>query len=154
MRPTTKDILDATLKVLEVDKDYWNANKRTRKGIILTIKQMVSLLGREHGLYLNTIGSTLGLSHSMVSIHIKVAQGYVEYEKDYAKKVQAIRDDLRKKFSPLGMDNGNEYCCNCEVFKNRQRENFLLGFYCPIIDRYVCRDEIACQYVLSDGLNF
>lgn len=154
MKPTAKDILDATLRVLGVDKDSWLSDMKSRKGIILTIKQMVSLLGREHGLSLNTIGSTLGLSHSMVCIHIKVAQGYEEYEKDYAQKLQAIREDLRKKFPALWIDNGSESCCNCEVFKNRQGKDFLLGFHCPIMDRYVYRDEIACQYILSDGLAF
>ena len=154
MKPTTKDILDATLKVLEVDKDTWLADKGTRKGIVLTIKQMVSLLGREYGFSLSDIGSTLGLSHSMVHLHNKVAQGYVEYEKDYAQKIEAIRKDLCMRFPKLWIDNGSDSCCNCEVFKNKQGKEFLIGFHCPIMDRYVSRDEIACQYILSDGLPF
>ena len=120
----------------------------------MTVKQMVSLLGKEYGFSLSKIGKTLQLNHSTVHWNAKTAMNYMEYETDYAQKIQKIRDNLHKKLLSLSVDSERESCCDCEVFKNRQGKEFLLGFYCPMVNKYVYRDEMACQYVLSDGLNF
>lgn len=154
MKPRLEDILDATLEVLNIDKENFSVNIRLRERSIVTVKQMVSLLGREYGFSLSDIGKVLQLNHSTVHWNAKTAMDYMRYEKEYAQKIQKIRDNLRKKFPALWVDNERESCCDCEVFKNRQGKEFLLGFHCPIMDRYVYRDEIACQYILSDGLAF
>lgn len=154
MKPRLEDILDATLEVLNIDKENFRFNIRSRERSIVTVKQMVSLLGKEYGFSLSKIGETLQLNHSTVHWDAKTAMNYIEYETDYAQKIQKIRDNLHKKLLPLSVDSERESCCDCEVFKNRQGKEFLLGFYCPMVNKYVYRDEIACQYVLSDGLNF
>lgn len=52
------------------------------------------------------------------------------------------------------MEEGKECCCNCEVFKNHQEERFDWGFFCPIKGNFVVRENDACEFALSDGLNF
>ena len=154
MKPRLEDVLDATLEVLNIDKEDFLKRIKSRERSIVTVKQIVSLLGREYGFSLSKIGKILQINHSTVHTGAKNATDFIEYEKDYAQKVQNIRTILNEKFPVYWMDGTNESCCDCEVFKNRQGKEFLLGFHCPITDRYVYRNEIACQYILSDGMSF
>lgn len=45
-------------------------------------------------------------------------------------------------------------CEDCEVFKNQQGKEFMLGFFCPLKDSYVLRNENACEWIVSDNLPF
>lgn len=54
------------------------------------------------------------------------------------------------------MSESNERCFDCEVLKNYERDNtsFALGFFCPIKDSFVVRDDIACKWIVGDKLPF
>ena len=54
------------------------------------------------------------------------------------------------------MSNISERCSDCEVFKNHEKDKslFALGFFCPLMDKFVSRDDLACDWRLSDGLPF
>lgn len=54
------------------------------------------------------------------------------------------------------MKETKERCSNCEVFKNKEKyeRNFMLGFFCPIKNQFVKRDEIACELIIADNLPF
>lgn len=47
-------------------------------------------------------------------------------------------------------------CVDCEVFKNYEQKEgqFALGFFCPIKQGFVFRDDFACENILSDNLPF
>lgn len=47
-----------------------------------------------------------------------------------------------------------ESCSACEMFKNHQGNTFALGFFCPIQNKFVFRDDFACDDILSDNLPF
>lgn len=48
----------------------------------------------------------------------------------------------------------NDTCKDCEVFKNHQGQQFFFGFFCPIKDAFVSRDEVSCEWMVSDELPF
>lgn len=49
----------------------------------------------------------------------------------------------------------NKGCCHeCEVFRNFTDKEFAWGFFCPIKNKFVERDDDACEFILADGLNF
>lgn len=52
------------------------------------------------------------------------------------------------------MNNVQDYCSDCEVFKNHQGGEFFFGFYCPIKNSFVLRDDFACEWIVSDELPF
>ena len=52
------------------------------------------------------------------------------------------------------MENKQEYCSDCDVFKNHQVQEFSFGFFCPIKDNFVIKDECDCEWIVSDNLPF
>lgn len=53
------------------------------------------------------------------------------------------------------MKDNEEQCSDCEVFKNHQGVGcFSFGFFCPIKDAFVLRDECACEWMVDDNLPF
>lgn len=53
-------------------------------------------------------------------------------------------------------NNAKERCYECEVLKNHEQQNksFLFGFFCPIANKYVVRDDISCEWIVSDNMIF
>ena len=51
------------------------------------------------------------------------------------------------------MSDMEEKCSDCEAFKNYERKEgmFALGFFCPINQKFVLRDDYACKNILSDN---
>ena len=47
-------------------------------------------------------------------------------------------------------------CAYCKAFINYEKDEgkFALGFFCPIVDKLVLRDDFACENILGDGLPF
>ena len=54
------------------------------------------------------------------------------------------------------MNNSKERCSDCEVFKNyeEQASSFAFGFHCPIVCRFVAREDNSCEWIVSDNLPF
>lgn len=54
------------------------------------------------------------------------------------------------------MENKRERCSDCEVFKNYEEKikMFAFGFYCPLANVFTMRDDIACEWIVSDNLPF
>lgn len=54
------------------------------------------------------------------------------------------------------MENKCECCSDCEVFKNHEEKTkiFSFGLYCPIANTFTMRDNIACEWIVSDNLPF
>lgn len=52
------------------------------------------------------------------------------------------------------MNQQKDRCFECEVFKNQQEKDFLLGFFCPLTNKYVTRNEYACEWIVSDEFPF
>lgn len=47
-------------------------------------------------------------------------------------------------------------CSSCEVFKNHEdkEKNFSLIFHCPMVNEIRRRDDMSCEYFVSDELPF
>ena len=54
------------------------------------------------------------------------------------------------------MENKQDFCFDCEVFKNYEgkAKSFALGFYCPLKNSFVMRDNFACEWIVGDNLPF
>lgn len=150
------DILDITLDVLNVDVVYFYENLKSRKSHFVKIKQIVSLIASERGFSLNKIGGFLDIDHSTVHHNIKQAKAYVEYEKQYAEQVNKIREVVDSKLSLEKEKSELLPCYTCEVFKNHERDrgSFIFGFFCPIKQAFVLRDDFACAWIVDDNLPF
>lgn len=95
MRPTLEQILDTTLRFLDLGKDYWKTNKSYRRLEIVEVKQMVSFIGQKYEYSQPTIGRCLEIDHSTVCIHRKKAEFYYSYDKRFARKIDSILDALK-----------------------------------------------------------
>lgn len=147
MRPSLKQIFDEVLRANGMSEEYYNENKKSRLQKIITIRQIVSLIGQDYGYSQQRIGDFLGLDHSSIYHNKMMAKQYCECEKEYAEMVVNVMCELNKPISSCR-------CYDCEVFKNRQGGSFLFGFHCPIKNEYVKRDEFACEYILADNMPF
>lgn len=147
MKPSLKQIFDEVLRVNGMSDEYYNENKRSRLQKIITIRQVVSLVGQDYGYSQSQIGDFLGIDHSTVYHNKMMARRYCECEKEYFEMVKKIMSELNKPINDCR-------CYDCEVFKNRQGGSFLFGFHCPIKNEYVKRDEFACEYILADNMPF
>ncbi len=155
MRPTLTQILDAICENKGIDRNFVLVNKWSRKANIQEVKQLVCLIGQNFGYHQEYIGAFLGLSHSTVYCNKRRAEGYVEYDCEYAKQYNEIMETLVAMYQNTQCDVKRVCeCLHCEVFKNHQGNDFLFGFYCPIKGEYVKRDDFACENILSDGLPF
>lgn len=96
MTPTLEQILDETLYVLDLDKDYFLKNKESRKKEILEVKQIVSLIGQKYAYPQTTIGAFLGISHSAVCLHKNNAIFYYDHDKMFARNIDLILTPLKK----------------------------------------------------------
>lgn len=147
MRPSLKQIFDEVLRANGMSEEYYNENKKSRLQKIITIRQVVSLVGQDYGYSQSQIGDFLGLDHSTIHHNKIMAKQYCECEKEYSEMVVNVMSELNRPIS-------NCRCYDCEVFKNRQGSNFFFGLHCPIKDAYVNRDEFACEYILADNMPF
>lgn len=95
MKPTLEQILDTTLKILDLDKEYFLANKNYRMLEIIEVKQIVSFVGQQYEHSQPTIGRFLGIDHSSVCNHKKNATFYYYYDKRFAGKIDRILDALK-----------------------------------------------------------
>lgn len=95
MRPTLEQILDATLRVLDFDKDYFLANKKSRRIEILEVKQFVSFIGQKYGYSQTTIGFFLEINHSSVCNNRKNALFYYDHNKRFARKIDLVLEALK-----------------------------------------------------------
>lgn len=156
MRPTLMQILEAICEVKEVDKYVFLQNKKSRVSHIQEVKQLICLLGQREGYSQNEVGRFLNIDHSTVCLNKKRAEGYCSYDKEYASDIDKIQEALLLK-EPNTISPKEEIpCCECEAFKNyEQKENtFALGFYCPIRQAFVFRDDFSCEWIISDNLPF
>lgn len=96
MKPTLEQILDTTLYILDLDKEYFLANKGCRRLEILEVKQMVSFVGQKYKYSQPIIGRFLGIDHSTICTHRKNASFYYDYDKRFARKIDLILDALKK----------------------------------------------------------
>lgn len=147
MRPSLKQIFDEVLRANGMSEEYYNENKKSRLQKIITIRQVVSLIGQHYGYSQQRIGDFLGLDHSTIYHNKMMAKQYCECEKEYAEMVVSVMSELNRPISSCR-------CYDCEVFKNRQGGSFLFGFHCPIKNDYVKREEFACEYILADNMPF
>jgi hypothetical protein len=155
MKPTLTQILDAILIVNKVDKSYFMANMRSRLQKIQTIKQVFCLISRDYGYTLCQIGEFMKFDHSTILHNSIKAKQFSEFEPKYAKMVSKVSSILRD----LLMCNETQkksLCSDCEAFKNYQEKEkmFALGFFCPIKQKFILRDDIACEWIVNDNLPF
>lgn len=154
MRPSLKQIFDEVLRANEMSEEYYNENKKSRLRRIITIRQVVSLIGQDYGYAQRQIGDFLGVNHATVYNYKMMARRYCEYEREYSAMVKKATSNLKRQTLIYGTNINNCRCCDCEVFKNHQDSSFLFGFHCPIKNEYVNRDEFACEYILADNMPF
>lgn len=155
MRPTLTQILDEVLKANQMSKEYYKKNKKSRLRSIITIRQVVSLVGQYCGYSLHEIGDFLGKTHGSIHHSKEMAKSFCSCEKEYATMVTNVMKRLSEGEKSFECQRSkNERCYDCEIFKNHQGRKFLFGFHCPIKDEYIKRDDFVCDFVLSDGLPF
>lgn len=154
MRPSLKQIFDEVLRASGMSEEYYNENKKSRLRRIITIRQVVSLIGQDYGYAQRQIGEFLGVDHATVYNCKMMARRYCDCEREYSAMVAKVTSELNKMSLIYGTAIGDSRCYDCDVFKNRQGGSFLLGFHCPIKNEYVKRDEFACEYILADNMPF
>lgn len=154
MKPSLQQILDETLGANKMSQEYYATHKKSRLQNIITIRQVVSLIGQDYGYTLHQIGDFLGIDHSSVHHNKVMAKRYCEYEREYLAMVTKVKSELNRPSLIYGATISDSHCYDCEVFKNRQEGGFFFGFHCPIKDEYVKRDEFACEYILADNMPF
>jgi hypothetical protein len=149
-------ILEAICDVKDIDKDVFLRNKKSRVSHIQEVKQLACLLGQREGYSQEEIGRFLNLDHSTVCLNKKRAEGYCSYDKEYASDVYKIQERFLFKESNTPPHKDEVLCCECEAFKNyeQKEKSFALGFYCPIKQTFVFRDNFSCEWIVSDDLNF
>lgn len=147
MKPSLKQIFDEVLRANGMSEEYYNENKKSRLQKVITIRQVVSLVGQDYGYSQQNIGDFLGIDHSTVYHNKMMARQYCECEKEYLEMVTKVMSELNRPISDCR-------CYDCDVFKNHQGGHFLFGFHCPIKNEYVKREEFACEYILADNMPF
>lgn len=154
MIPTLEQIKGAVLEVLGVPEEEYEAMKKRRLPMPVRVRQMISLFGRENDYSLKKIARFLELDHTTVHHNAIKAKDFCETEKEYGMQVRAIRAKLRDMEKQC--DDTCDRCLDCEVFKNfEEREKaFAFGFFCPIKNEYVEREDAACKWMVSDKMPF
>jgi predicted hydrocarbon binding protein len=121
---------------------------------IVTIRQVVSLIGQEYGYSLHRIGKLLGQDHSTIHHNKIMATSYCNFEPEYLSMVLKVKKELTRPY-PMYNNNADTYrCSECEVFTNFEEKEgiFALGFFCPIKQKFVLRDDDTCKWMISDNL--
>lgn len=95
MRPTLEKILDTTLEVLNVPKDVFERERKSREKDMVKVKQILCYVGQEYGYSQPKIGAFLSLNHSTVHHNKETAKGYAKYEPDYANEIKEILSRLK-----------------------------------------------------------
>lgn len=90
MKPTLKEILGATLREINMTPENYKAAKKSRLERIVLAKRIISYVAVRYGYSLHSIADFLGVNHSAVSHHIKIAEGYCDFDKDFACKVDKV----------------------------------------------------------------
>lgn len=90
MRASLEDILNATLKGLEIGEEEFEAIKSTRLANAIRIRQIVAFLGQQYGYTLVEIGTFLNVTHSTALHASNMAKDFYAYEEEYTNKVDDI----------------------------------------------------------------
>lgn len=96
MRPTLKQIFKVTLNAFECSEAYYEEFRKTRKTLVVSIRQALCLIAQENGYSQNEIGRFIGLDHSTVLHNKRVAQDHYKYEKEYQKKIDKMRQKIEQ----------------------------------------------------------
>jgi hypothetical protein len=95
MKPTLEQILDTTLRILDLNKEYFMKNQSSRRLEIVEVKQMVSFVGQKNGYSQTVIGNFLGINHSTVCHNKKSACFFYDHDKRFARKINLILNALK-----------------------------------------------------------
>lgn len=90
MRPTLEEILDVTLRELNISKDSFERAKKSRISSMVRARQIVSYVGHHFGYSLHAIGDFLSLTHCTIHHNKEMAKDFYYYEKGYANKVNNV----------------------------------------------------------------
>lgn len=90
MRPTLEEILEVTLRELNVSKESYERAGKSRIACMVRVKQIVSYVGYHFGYTLHAIGNFLHLTHCTVYHNKEMAKDFCHYEHGYACKVNKV----------------------------------------------------------------
>lgn len=90
MKPTLKEILEATLEESNMSFDQYKSIRKSRLANIVKIRQVVSYIAVRYGYTQYSIADFLKINHTTVIYHKEMAEDYYMYEKDFAKLVDRV----------------------------------------------------------------
>ena len=90
MKPTLKEILDATLEESNIPFDYYKSVCKSRLANIVKIRQVVSYIAVRYGYAQYSIADFLKINRTTVNHHKELAEDYYMYEKEFANLVDRV----------------------------------------------------------------
>lgn len=119
MKPTLREILDATLVELDMSYEQYKRVRCSRLMRIVEVRQIVCYVGTHYGHTQQDIANFLSINHASVHHHKKNSEGYCDYDKDFANKVYSVMSRFENvRF--YHRENG---------YVARDKEDFILTFF-------------------------
>lgn len=96
MKPTLREILDETLKVVKMTPENYRAIRKSRLARAVEVRQLVSYVGTRYGHSQHQIAELFGIASSGVCHHNKQAEGHYSYDRNFSNKVDIIMSNFEK----------------------------------------------------------
>lgn len=96
MKPTLREILDATLVELDMPYERYKRVKGSRLMKVVEVRQIVCYVGVHYGYRQYEIAYFLNIDISSVHHHKKNSEGYCSYDKSFANKVYSVMSHFEK----------------------------------------------------------
>lgn len=96
MKPTLREILDATLVELDMPYERYKRVKGSRLMKVVEVRQIVCYVGVHYGYRQYEIADFLNIDISSVHHHKKNSEGYCSYDKSFANKVYSVMSHFEK----------------------------------------------------------
>lgn len=96
MKPTLREILDATLKVVKMTPENYRAIRKSRLARAVEVRQLVCYVGTRYGHTQQQMAELLGIGHSTIKYHNEQAEGHRSYDKEFCNKLDLIMENFEE----------------------------------------------------------
>lgn len=98
MKPSLEDILNETLKVLNMTKENYRAIRKSRLARVVEVRQIVSYIATRYGYSQHKIGTLLAIKPCTVNYHNQLIEGYLSYDKELSIKIDKVMSNFEEVF--------------------------------------------------------
>lgn len=84
-------------KIKETVNEFYGIDitNNSRKATVVQGKQIYSYLAKKHTMYpLDVIGGILNLNHATIIHHVKSAEWFIQYDKDFKERLETIENSM------------------------------------------------------------